>query len=603
MRDETAFKDRKTVLARFALFFLLALLVAAFAWSLYISYCRIDSSNYYLSAGMMILFVIVLTGIFYLLKPNPVLMCICYGALGLLFIFLYNQFSPIDEASHFSYIEFILDNRRLPSFSDTIPAAPLNAVFPGNTDFKGFYEAIQPPLYYLVSAALAGITADIKTRFYICRIFDLCLSIGAIFTLYKTMLYLAAKNAFKDLQYLAYVFLFLVFCPLFLTSGIVVTNDAMMYLLVDLFIFFLCRIIFENKGYLPAAVLLILLAWTKFSAVYFVAVLAAVLLMKRQVKKMFLSVGAVLLGISPWLIYNKAVNGDFTGAAGHVAIVSSMLNPSGEKIKWTRYMIEIPNSIRGMFNSAAFSNAGGSITYIASFLTVIILLSIAGSVIYLIRYAIQEKSIFKFQEKDILLTASVLSVLLAYLSQVYASASTNLFVITPRAMFSCAFLFLFCIDYWAEKIDIRKHPAFLKGTLAFLAAFMIVSDVYYFAGENVRMNHPTEYKSMSTMTYDNISADTMSMNYAEPLDCRSLTGTYLIVTSENKADALMEVDLSGLKRSGPRKYMNIELKAGENKKIICISEDIEDLTGVTIYSKDYKNINKLTYEIVNQSKQ
>jgi hypothetical protein len=154
-----------------------------------------------------------------------------------------------------------------------------------------------------------------------------------------------------------------------------------------------------------------------------------------------------------------------------------------------------------------------------------------------------------------------------------------------------------------RKIDIRKHPAFLKGTLAFLAAFMIVSDVYYFAGENVRMNHPTEYKSMSTMTYDNISADTMSMNYAEPLDCRSLTGTYLIVTSENKADALMEVDLSGLKRSGPRKYMNIELKAGENKKIICISEDIEDLTGVTIYSKDYKNINKLTYEIVNQSKQ
>ena len=93
------------------------------------------------------------------------------------------------------------------------------------------------------------------------------------------------------------------------------------------------------------------------------------------------------------------------------------------------------------------------------------------------------------------------------------------------------------------------------------------------------------------------------MNYTEPLDCRSLTGTYLILKSENQADALMEVDLSGLKRSGPRKYMNIELKAGENKKIICISEDIEDLTGVTIYSKDYKNINKLTYEIVNQSKQ
>jgi len=103
------------------------------------------------------------SGVFLLVKKYlfPLAIAIFFTN-GLVYLYGMPYWNPIDEGSHFAYIDFLAKEKRLPLLSDR-PAEEVLAiaerVYPDKPKIKpedaglaGYlYEAFQPPLYYLTA--------------------------------------------------------------------------------------------------------------------------------------------------------------------------------------------------------------------------------------------------------------------------------------------------------------------------------------------------------------------------------------------------------------------------------------------------------------------
>jgi len=590
---------RLNILRRCAALLVLVLLGAAAAWSIYISYHRLDSAKYYLSPELMIVITALLAIVILLVKPNIPTICISFILLGICFIFLNHTFYVVDEASQFSYIEFIINHHRIPRFSDTIPGAPLNQVFPGNGNSMHFYEAIQPPLYYFSCAVLTWFIKSVKIRFYICRIIDLCLCTLTLLTVYRSFRYLIAKKIIKDSETLKYVFCLLAFMPIFLTTSVTVTNDAPMFLLAALCFLYLLKIICEDKGYLPLTILLLVLFWTKISTGYFLGILLAVLFVKKKFSKMFLMTGTIAAGISPWLLYNKRMYGDFTGSAEHIAIVRNILNPIGTNVTWVDCFTNIPKYITGFYTGSDLIPLEKSMFgVLASFLAVLIISAVVVSFFYIIVKIIKLRSVFKFTQNEIILGMSVLAILLAYGTMSYVSMRTNLIIITSRAMLCCIIPFLYCLIFWAGRIRTEHLTHAVTCGFTFFIAFLITADVYYFCHTNVTFKHAADYTTLSEVSFDSMPESTVGHEYSEPVDCRSIGGSYLILEADCSSNVTLNINFTAANWDYPRIINGIQLKEGYSYKVFYIPKEVKDLTELDIYTENFQNIQNLQYRIV-----
>jgi len=108
------------------------------------------------------------------LKGIVVVQLIAILALGILTVTSFEIFARLDEQAHFDYVQTVADQHRLP----TLRAHPIPGHLEGG---RHTYEALQPPVYYLVAAPLLKLSHVQHTRVLILRTFGLVLLLASVY--------------------------------------------------------------------------------------------------------------------------------------------------------------------------------------------------------------------------------------------------------------------------------------------------------------------------------------------------------------------------------------------------------------------------------------
>jgi len=135
-----------------------------------------------------------------------------------------------DEFSHFTYIKYIEKFNSLPSY----------------TSVYDFWEAHQPPLYYLLMSPVLFLFSfqEIEFQLYALRVVNLIFAVVNIFVLYKVFSFLFKKISAKKTQYLYTILstLLAAFWPMYIYISSSVNNDNLANLIGSLIIFFIIRL-------------------------------------------------------------------------------------------------------------------------------------------------------------------------------------------------------------------------------------------------------------------------------------------------------------------------------------------------------------------------
>lgn len=293
-------------------------------------------------------------------------------AQGVVFAFLQPVWSRVDEAQHFHYVQYLVENQSLPVEGQAFispqvvdvslksgqwgwrPAGSVSTpvyidpsawtTVPPELDdqerekwvrrnlWRFNYEAMQPPLYYLVNApAYAALPDDPFIRLYGMRLLAALLASAMV-----PLAYLTAREAFPDSR------LVMLGVPVgvILTQGYAlnmsqITNDALAIPLAAAAVLLLLRMMGRGLSLsrsVAAGAVIGASLLAKMTTIFLLPVALAALCVLVAYRRerlpralghaglMFVSAALML---SPWLIHNISVYGDSTGASAAQPLMSS----------------------------------------------------------------------------------------------------------------------------------------------------------------------------------------------------------------------------------------------------------------------------------------
>ncbi len=232
----------------------------------------------------------------------------------------FDVWAEIDERAHFSYIQYVAEDQRLPVLGVDEMGEEIRAIaqgtypgppsIPASRDPLGgqSYEAFQPPLYYLLAAPVFLVNSETLAKVDWVRAFDLLLLLAA-----AGALYLLARQAFgrDDLLPFAGGLAVLLF-PGVLVRGVTVSNTALELPLALLFLAVLWRADAggSRRALLGAGTLLGLALLTKLTLAFLIPLYAVVLvrnLRRHAERRLATALGAVLIPallLAPWTAFN-----------------------------------------------------------------------------------------------------------------------------------------------------------------------------------------------------------------------------------------------------------------------------------------------------------
>lgn len=245
--------------------------------------------------------------------------------------------SPIDESAHEAIIQYIIDHKKLPTFFDGNqfyydPAT--NMTIQGG---EPYYEAVQPPLYYLICALVGSVIADLHTRLIVLRLLGILFLVGGMFFAIKAVFTLWPKPTQKMRMYALQTMAILVGMPAVVVRFAHLSNDTMLFLWGGIIVYLCARLIVKVYS-APTHVLLGLVCGLAFvtkntSAFFAIAILLVGGYYRRLKETLYSLVGLVVI-VAPWLLWNVSVYGSLTSMAYHVQFVVPIVNPTGESYDW-----------------------------------------------------------------------------------------------------------------------------------------------------------------------------------------------------------------------------------------------------------------------------
>lgn len=155
----------------------------------------------------------------------------------LVLVVVYPPFQGHDELAHYGYVRTLAHARRLPTLYDNLPAelAPYSRYA---LDWPASYEALQPPLYYLLAwPAFALAPPRPLAQLYATRLVSIPLFLATIWVTYLLASALAPDDDLLALTAPALI----AFQPQLSFEGAIVDNDALTVLLGALLTFLLVR--------------------------------------------------------------------------------------------------------------------------------------------------------------------------------------------------------------------------------------------------------------------------------------------------------------------------------------------------------------------------
>ncbi len=241
---------------------------------------------------------------------------------GICFIAIIGYFLPTDECCHFAYVEHITTRHKLPTVRDYMS----NTIFsmeehiypepstrdPAKRGLAGYiYQAMHPPLYYLLASAVCAVTpGNWVHKFYSLRVLGLLTLLATVFVIGKSHRELVSRQVISEDNFL----FFSILCVFALTPGILlrmitISNLHLALLLCGLFYHQVMRLEGSSEEMTVSRVALLgvltgCIIATHFFNVILVIVGAAFLLLRRACRLLPVYLGCAAIVVLPWLLFN-----------------------------------------------------------------------------------------------------------------------------------------------------------------------------------------------------------------------------------------------------------------------------------------------------------
>ncbi len=425
----------------------------------------------------------------------------------------------IDEAAHYSYVQYIAEDHRLPVLRQDYVSPEVMAILqktypaPAHDNARAIglfglsYEGFQPPLYYIVSAPVFAVVGDYHKKIRLLRAFDLMLLMASIGIFWRL-----TRRVFGEDWTLPFVAGLAVFLwPGFIARGVTISNAALALPLALLFIHELWRADTERtwRHLWAASVLLGLCLLTRLTLSFLALPLAVVVarLVWAQRSRVTIAKGVLVLVLPvvflvPWMTFSLDHYDALTPNKVGVAIQDKVANPTGKQYSAS----ELPRRNWGLLNaflpeewkSLKCDGRGkpGSFTLGASAAAPTChyetyqtsLMSLNASVLKLVLFALPLLSLllawrlaltreFLFLVVPLLLSVAVID---------WALVASNWSLFYPRHAYPMVPPFaLFAVIAW------RRLPGVSKATWvpAALAGVMVLSAAAFWADRWIRVGH------------------------------------------------------------------------------------------------------------------
>jgi hypothetical protein len=260
-------------------------------------------------------------------KAIVVVQLIAILALGVLTVTSFEIWARLDEQAHFDYVQTVADQHRLP----TLRAHGTPGHLEGG---RHTYEALQPPVYYLVAAPLLKLSHVQHTRVLILRTFDLLLLFGSVFATWRLVVLLFPR---RPLMPFAFGLVF------FLLPGVIVRFITVSYqpLATLLSIVFLA-LVFKadqvprgkaSRWLVASAVVLTVALLTTLLVAPLIGVFGVVAVRRlwrdRDPRTVWTLGACAVIAVTlmaPWLAFNKAHYGSLTPFPTAQRLLQPMIN-------------------------------------------------------------------------------------------------------------------------------------------------------------------------------------------------------------------------------------------------------------------------------------
>jgi len=263
--------------------------------------------------------------------------------------------SPIDEGSHFAFVQFLSEKHKLPLLTDNsseevlalgdniYPQKP--KVSPKEAGLAGtIYEAFQPPLYYILSVPayrLAG--NNFVDKIYFLRYwgaFQLCI---IIFFAYKAILNLKEIFGKKVEIFAMGAVALLGFTPAMIVRATTIGNAVMPIIFVTLVLWWMSRFFADKKREITEKDVLLLGIFTslgllsRFMVLFLIPLVGLFFLIKwKNFIYNTLVYGLIVLALLlPWFAFNKQHYGAYTANGVAKDTQMGIVNPTGKKYDMT----------------------------------------------------------------------------------------------------------------------------------------------------------------------------------------------------------------------------------------------------------------------------
>lgn len=424
---------------------------------------------------------------------------------GLINAFLSPYWSPIDEGSHFAYIQFLVEQKRLPLLSDyssrevlsignhTYPDPP--KIDPPDAGLAGnLYEAFQPPLYYIASIPfyLAG-GSNFINKIYLLRIWGI-LQLGAlVFIVFKIFENLKDFFPKKNYFFASIAALIVGFTPSMVVRSVIIGNAILPIIFVTLVLWQMSRFFKNNpEDFTPKDAALLglfsgLALLSRFTVVFLIPLtpIFLFLVIRKNFIKNSAIYGIILASaIAPWIIFNKISYGTFTSNEQAKQLQMNVVNPTNRTFDIEYLKSARPFFWRGIWEPEETNwEAFGTLPWTARYLKLLPIINIfwaaGGAFMLLLAFytAWKKKSYLLFWLWGIL----TFSIAGAVSQQVLGTIMSNWPILLGRYMHpvitSIALFFAF-LAYMVYKLKYRIISKILVAAILFIPLLLHAEHIH-----------------------------------------------------------------------------------------------------------------------------
>lgn len=474
------FKNRKKLNNMILTLLFLSVIILTIITGLFLNYEIIihmsKSRIFYYCMSIFISGVIMILFKVYGLNSIYVVVCIY----GLLLLFINPYYSPIDEGAHFDYINHIIEFKKLPTLYDYIDSNQLSKITSNAIPGGMQYEAVHPPLYYLIGSGIGFFLKDELLRFFSLRVLGLFFILASIYLIIKIYNYLCNKELCDKDDFCLYsVIILLTISPGFLTRMTTISNEHLVVLLMCVFFtYYIKRMInnnFRGKEIITLSIISISLILTKLTAAYVIAIPMYFLFKKKNYKQLIYYLGLTFLLVFPWIIFNFVNYGSLTGTKIHVDYVKTIVNPGNVSFGIIHILDNISRLWITFWNpqEADFSNLNESkifITNILNFFMIIAMLNFCHKLYFNIKNKENNRTMFNY----ILIIPIILNILLL----IYATVSQSIDVLIGRYLYMNLLPFTLILFFFNKDVINKEYRRVLP--CIFILSTVLLTNNYIF---------------------------------------------------------------------------------------------------------------------------